>query len=256
MTDKQIVNLADLPKLDLLNIAQALQVLDEKKKYNKQSFLYPETGKYSREAYHKHIEFFAAGKEFKERACIAANRVGKSFMSAYEMSVHLNGRYPEWWPGRIFKEPIEAWAIGKTHLTTRDILQKYLLGPRHDLGSGMIPRDDLYWEGKFHITSKAQPPDSVLDVYVKHYTNDFFDGYSHLEFKAYEQSEDSFMGQGIHIAHMDEEPNNSKLYGQILTRTMTTNGMVMSTFTPEYGLSEVVLRFLPGGRFPENGVVI
>lgn len=255
MVDKKVVNLSELPKLDLLNIAQALQVLDEKKKYNKQSFLYPESGKLNRFVYKKHLRFFEAGAKHKERAIIAANRTGKSYAAAYEMSIHLNGRYPDWWVGRVFKDPIEAWCVGKTHLTTRDILQGYLLGPRYDLGSGMIPREDIYWDNKFHVTSKSAPPDSVQDVYVKHYTNDVFDGYSHLEFKSYDQGEESFMGHGIHVIHLDEEPDKRKLYGQCLTRTMTTNGMIMATFTPEYGLSEVVLSFLPGGQFPENGII-
>lgn len=249
------MNLNDLPKTDLLNIAQALQVLDEKQKYNKQAFLYPETGKFSRTAYYKHIDFFIAGAKYKERALIAANRVGKSFCAAYEMSLHLNGKYPEWWKGKVFKEPIEAWCVGKTHLTTRDILQKYLVGNRYDIGTGMIPRDDLYWDGKFHITSKSAPPDSIQDVYVKHYTNDIFDGYSHVEFKAYEQGDQAFMGTGMHVIHLDEEPDKRSIYGQCLTRTMTTNGIILCTFTPEEGLTEVVLSFLPGGRFPENGVV-
>ena len=33
---------------------------------------------------------------------------------------------------------------------------------------------------------------------------------------------------------------------------MTTNGLVMLTFTPLEGMSEVVLSFLPGGRIPQD----
>ena len=34
-------------------------------------------------------------------------------------------------------------------------------------------------------------------------------------------------------------------------RTMTTGGLLMLTFTPLLGLSEVVLSFLPGGKLPQ-----
>ena len=49
---------------------------------------------------------------------------------------------------------------------------------------------------------------------------------------------------------MDEEPDLN-IYTECLTRTMTTNGMVICTFTPLLGLSDVVLLFLPGGKLPE-----
>jgi len=35
---------------------------------------------------------------------------------------------------------------------------------------------------------------------------------------------------------------------------MTTNGLVMCTFTPLLGLSDVVMTFMPGGRIPDDQV--
>jgi len=42
------------------------------------------------------------------------------------------------------------------------------------------------------------------------------------------------------------------VYGECLIRTATTDGIVMITFTPLAGLSEVVLSFLPELGAPET----
>ena len=80
-----------------------------------------------RSDYPKHVEFFAAGAKYRERAFLAANRVGKTIGGAYEVALHLTGKYPDWWCGRRFDGPINAWAAGKTNETTRDTVQKALL---------------------------------------------------------------------------------------------------------------------------------
>lgn len=247
MTDK--IDLNEMSMDQLLNLASSLTVLDEKRKYNKQAFLFSDDGKFPRKLYKKAMIFFKAGDLYKERALIAGNRTGKTYNAAAECSWHLNGRYPSWWEGKRFSHPIEMWAVGNTHETTRDILQKYLLGDRYDMGNGMIPKDDIY-----RTTIKAGVQDGILDVYVKHHTNGKFDGYSHLTFKSYIQGVEAFMGTAIHVVHLDEEPSNPSIYAECLTRTLTTSGIVICTFTPLLGLSEVVLSFLPGGKFPQGGI--
>jgi phage terminase large subunit-like protein len=54
------------------------------------------------------------------------------------------------------------------------------------------------------------------------------------------------------VIWLDEEPP-SDVYDECLLRLMTTEGMMIGTFTPLSGLSEVVLRFLPD-MAPEVGV--
>lgn len=243
------VNLNNLSHDELIELAQALHVLDERKKYSKQQFIYSDTGAFPRHLYPKHLKFFAAGAKYKERALIAGNRTGKTYTAAAEMSWHLNGRYPDWWEGKKFLEPIKAWEVGKTHETTRDILQKYLLGAKFDIGTGMVPKEDVE-----RTTTKSGIPDAVQDVYIKHHTNGIFDGYSQCSFKSYVQGVEAFMGDQIHVIHLDEEPDNRKIYDECLTRTMTTKGIIMCTFTPLEGLSDVVLSFLPDGRFPRDGI--
>ena len=91
---------------------------------------YPDDGPLRRELYPKHLEFFRAGIEHRERCFLAANRVGKTEgVGGYELTCHLTGEYPDWWEGRTFDQPIEAWAAGDTSQTVRDIIQAKLLGP-------------------------------------------------------------------------------------------------------------------------------
>ena len=50
----------------------------------------------------------------------------------------------------------------------------------------------------------------------------------------------------------DEEPPMD-VYNEALIRTATLNGIVMLTFTPLMGLSEVVLSFMPADQRPDLG---
>ena len=68
--------------------------------------------------------FHTTSIEANQRLLMAANRVGKSYVGAMEMAIHLTGNYPDWWEGRRFEEPIKAWVCGASNETTRDICQK------------------------------------------------------------------------------------------------------------------------------------
>lgn len=220
-----------LPPAERLKLAQAIKV----KQRNKIENYYPPDGPFSREQYPRHLEFFALGSEHRERCFLAANRVGKTEgVGAYEVTLHLTGRYPSWWAGRRFPSAITAWAAGDTSQTTRDILQEKLLGPKSDMGTGMIPGETIV-----RTTSKPGVPDAVETVYVKHANG----GISELTLKNYEQGRVSFQGTGRHVIWLDEECDMG-IYTECLLRTMTTAGMVICTFTPLLGLSEVVRYFL------------
>lgn len=244
----QKIDLATLTDKELAQLADSLDTLDERKKYNKQEFLFPDQGQFPRAMYPKHMMFLKMGAIHRERALIAGNRIGKTYLSTAEVSYHLNGRYPDWWEGKKFNHPVKVWAVGKTHETTRDILQKYLLGSFLDIGSGMVPKADI-----IRKTSKPGVQDAVQDVYIKHFSNGIEDGISELSFKSYVQGVEAFMGTEQHVIALDEEPNPPTIYSECLTRTMTTKGLIICTFTPTEGLSDTVLRFLPGGRFPSGG---
>ncbi len=223
-----------------------LELLNEKEtriRYNKLNTIFPDDGPYRRELYPKHIAFMEAGATFRERAFIAGNRTGKSLTVCTELTYHVTGRYPEWWKGKRFHKPITAWACGETTKTARDILQKELLGPRNDLGSGLIPKDCL----KKEPLSKPGVPGGIEVVEVEYITG----GTSYLFFKSYDAGMGAFMGTAIEFIALDEEPPMD-IYVECLMRTATTKGCVVCSFTPLKSLSDVVLAFLPGGRLPDD----
>jgi len=213
------------------------------------SSFYPDEGPLRRDLYPKHTGFFAAGAKYRERLMLAANRVGKTEgVGGYEMALHLTGRYPGWWEGRRFSRPVEAWAAGDTGETVRDIIQQKLLGPVHDQGTGLLPRDCI------HSTKpRSGIPDAKQVILVRHISG----GLSQLNLKSYDQKRKSFQGTKKDVIWLDEEPPLD-VYGECLLRTMdttgqdTSNGMLMLTFTPLMGMSEVVLTFLPGGEISER----
>jgi phage terminase large subunit-like protein len=199
---------------------------------------FQDAGPYPRDQYGKHLEFFAAGSQFKERLFMAANRVGKSEGGAYEVACHLTGLYPHWWTGRRFDGPVEVWACGTTSETTRDIVQTKLFGPADQVGiwaGGMVPPNLI----TKHTKRPHGLPNSLESVWVKHVSG----GASVVGLKTYEQGRKSFEGTAKHVIWCDEEPP-ADCYTEMLYRTLTTQGIVLTTFTPLQGMSEVVTGFL------------
>lgn len=206
-----------------------------------------DTGPTRRELYPKHLAFMDAGREYRERLFLKANRVGGTEMGAFEMSLHLTGDYDEyapWWTGRRFDKPIKAWAAGDTGKTTRDILQAKLIGPVEAIGTGMLPAHRIY-----HTTPKAGLPGAIENVWVHHASG----GKSLLQLKSYDQRREAFQGTEQEVIWLDEECDTD-IYVECLLRTAATGdfpgGMLMLTFTPIMGLTQLVKEFLPGGRIP------
>lgn len=227
--------LKSLSEQDRREVLQLLEIRENLVARNKIETYYLDAGPLRRELYPRHLEFFAAGAIYRERCALAANRVGKTEgMGGYETALHLTGRYPKWWNGKRFSHPISAWAAGDTSKTTRDIIQEKLLGPAGAHGTGLIPADAISRK-----LAKPGVPDAVEMVYVKHVAG----GVSELGFKSYDQGRLSFQGTAKHLVWYDEEPPFA-IYTEGLLRTMTTDGIVMATFTPLLGMSDVVCYFL------------
>jgi len=223
-------------------LLEQIRVEEEDERYGRFDRLFPDEGPLRRELYPKHLEFFAAGATHRERCFLAANRIGKTVGAGFESTCHLTGRYPHWWRGRTFRRPIRAWAAGATNETTRDIIQRELLGEvsfasgskRVD-GSGIIPRDCIG-----DITWKQGVPNLIDTVEIRRTCG----RWSQLGLKSYEQGRKAFEGTAKELIWLDEEVDIS-VYGECLIRTATTRGILMLTFTPLKGLSETVLQFLP-----------
>jgi len=219
-----------------------------RRKHNQIQAYFPDTGPLRRELYPKHLEFFAAGKDYAEVAILAANRIGKSLVGAYEVTLHLTGLYAHWWQGRRFNRPIKAWACGDSHLKTKEVVQTKLFGPSeqpNEIGTGMIPGALIAAkpQGKSGLTGAI---DSAL---IRHHGPDGRpDGLSALTLKAYQQGAEGFAGDKIDVIWLDERPP-MPVYVECLMRTMATvpgeaNGRILFTLTPWEGWTDVVTAFL------------
>lgn len=232
MSDQEILQLSQLT-------AQINQSIEREKILS----YYPDTGPLRRELYAKHIEFFRLGTSHKQRLALCANRVGKSEgMGGYETACHATGIYPAWWPGRRFQKPVTCWVAGETAKLVRDSIQLKLCGPINNIGTGLIRGDCIA-----RVTPKGGVPDAIDTVFIE----SAHGGQSSITFKSYDQGRTSFQAAEVDVLLLDEEPP-LQVYTEAVTRTMTTNGAVMLTFTPLLGMSEVVLQFLPNGEIAEH----
>jgi phage terminase large subunit-like protein len=204
----------------------------------------------SRKNYKKHTLFMGMGKLYRERAFIAPNRVGKSYTGGFEVTAHVTKDYPEWWEGKVFPKhkQLEILVVGKTNNSLIQTTQKLLVGTTFDVGSGMIPKELILAD---KITKKPNCPGGIQDVYVK----DKYGCINHIQFMSSDVEDSVIMGRELDFIWFDEECLNSDLYDEAIMRTMTTGGCVITTFTPMDGLTKAIIRFMPGGKFPEGGIV-
>lgn len=214
--------------MDLDTLHRTLKLAKERKTFEKWRFFVPVP---------KQEEFMAAGAQYHERLLMAGNRLGKTECAAYEISRHLTGEYPDWWKGRRFNKPVRIWAAGTSGQMVRDTAQEKLCGQPGQsefFGTGFIPRD------KFVDYPKAgrSAPDAFDSLQVRHSSG----GISRLVFKTYEQERRHWQGAEVDIVWFDEEPPQ-EIYSEGYTR-LGGKGMALMTFTPLFGMSAVVCRFL------------
>lgn len=202
----------------------------QRRKYRKIDYMFPEYGDLSYRAYPKHTAFIASTAENREAAFMAANRAGKSETGAYAVSCWLTGEYPDWWEGKRFERRVNILVCGETGKLVRDSLQKKLLGDPSEIGTGMIPKENIH-------STRPKPgiPDAVDTVRV---TGRY--GESILQFMSYDQGRAAFQATERDVIWEDEEPPLD-VHSENVIRTMTTGGIVILTFTPLKGLSETVL---------------
>ena len=192
--------------------------------------------------YPKQQAFHASGGPLhvRERLLKAGNQVGKTWSAGFEHAMHLTGRYPDWWQGAVFDEATIGWAASETGQSTRDTVQRILLGQVGSWGTGSIPRDAI----KEIKRATHGVPDQVETVLVRHGGGgDVQAGTSRLTIKTYDQGRARWQGETLDFVWFDEEPPED-IYFEGLTRTNARGGIVTLTFTPLKGMSEVVRRFL------------
>lgn len=217
---------------------ELLQLLEERERRRRSNLLL------TYKPYPKQMDFHALGASIRERLLMAGNQLGKTWCAAFEVAMHLTGRYPDWWTGRRWSRPVVAWVASETMEVSRDAAQRLLLGRDGDRGTGAIPADCI-----LELPAYPNVKGAVSQAKVRHVGG----GESLVIFKSYDQGRRKFQGDTIDIFWPDEEPPE-EIYTEGMTRTNATGGMVMMTFTPLLGMSEVVRRFLME-KSPDREVV-
>jgi phage terminase large subunit-like protein len=185
-------------------------------------------------------EFHEAGAIKSERMLMAGNRTGKTLCAAAEVTFHLTGDYPDWWKGRRFSQPTLVWTGSPTNETSRDIVQAELLGgPGEKLGTGWIPRERIVGKPSARQCGVKNVFESVQ---VRHKSG----GISSVNFKTYDQGWAKFQGTAPHVVWLDEEPEDYMIFSECQTRILTVRGIVLVTFTPLRGVTELVEHFQKG----------
>lgn len=187
------------------------------------------------------MEFHTAGTDSPERMLMAANRVGKTCSAGCEVVYHLTGNYPDWWTGKRFESPVLVWTGSPTGETSRDIVQTELLGDiGQALGTGWVPLRFL--TGK--PTNRVAGVKNVAESFqVRHSSG----GLSACILKTYEQGWQKWQGTAPHVVWLDEEPEDYRIFSEAQTRVLTSGGIVLVTFTPLHGMTELVEHFQSGG---------
>ena len=180
--------------------------------------------------------FFKTGSSDR-RGILAANRIGKTVSTCYETAMHLTGLYPEWWEGYRVKGPITAMVAGEGWSQVALVLQNELLGTQdiklvENIGTGAIPRS--------HIKTDTMRNDGAnsIGVEIKHVSGTS----SYLLFANYTQEVRQLQGFKLNLAVFDEQPPDD-FFSEVVTRTATTQGKVLCSFTPLKGLNGLVSKF-------------
>jgi phage terminase large subunit-like protein len=180
--------------------------------------------------------FFKTGSSDR-RGILAANRVGKTVSTCYETAMHLTGLYPDWWQGYRFTTPITCMVAGEGWSQVALVLQNELLGTQdvkitENLGTGAIPRDCIV------VDTMRNDGANNIGCEIRHISG----SNSYLLFANYTQEVRQLQGFKLNLAVFDEQPPDD-FFSEIVTRTATTQGKVLCSFTPLKGLNGLVSKF-------------
>lgn len=181
-------------------------------------------------------EFFQTGA-CDRRGILAANRVGKTTSTCFETAMHLTGQYPEWWEGYRFSGPITCMVAGEGWSQVALVLQNELLGTQdvkliEQIGTGAIPKNCII------VDTMRNDGANCIGVEIKHTSG----ANSYLLFANYTQEVRQLQGFKLNLAVFDEQPPDD-FFSEIVTRTATTQGKVLCSFTPLKGLNGLVSKF-------------
>ena len=185
--------------------------------------------------YHWQAEFH--NNRAKERLLMAGNRSGKSRCGAGEVAIHATGLYPDWWDGRRFESPCRCVVGSDTNINSRDVAQEHLLGPGTEWGTGWVPHASILADP---VMRQCGVHNVVDYIQIQHVSG----GKSTIIFKTYQQGRAAWEGFYAHVVWLDEEPEDTSIYSEALTRTAELEGILLMTRTPLYGMSEIIRKFI------------
>lgn len=181
------------------------------------------------------VDFHNAGLEFPERLLMAGNRVGKTRTASAEVAIHATGQYPQWWKGRRFTNPTKAWVAAETNEDIKNVIQTMLLGQQGEHGTGWIPKDRI--DGVSY--RQAGIPEVMETIRVRHATG----GISLITAKTYQMEVRGFRSESLDLFWGDELIPMD-IYTESLTRLLDRRGIMIVTFTPTKGATDVVRHFM------------
>lgn len=220
-------NLHHLPTVARDRLQEAVIAIADDMRYNQLKYFRP---------FEHQLRFFNTSLSDR-RGILAANRIGKTVSTCYETAMHLTGQYPDWWTGKRFNRPINAMVAGEGWSQVALVLQNELLGTndvkiRDHLGTGAIPRDCIV------VDTMRSDGANCMGVEIRHSSG----GKSYLLFANYTQEVRQMQGFKLNLAVFDEQPPDD-FFSEIVTRTATTQGQVLCSFTPLKGLNGLVSKF-------------
>jgi phage terminase large subunit-like protein len=220
-------NIRQLPAEALSQLQDLTETVADDMRYNQL--------KYFRPFEHQRRFFATAGSD--RRGILAANRIGKTVSTCYETAMHLTGQYPEWWTGHRFDGAITAMVAGEGWSQVAMVLQNELLGTqdvkiKENIGTGAIPLASIIQE-----TMRSDGA-NCMGVEIRHTSG----AKSYLLFANYTQEVRQMQGFKLNLAVFDEQPPDD-FFSEIVTRTATTQGKILCSFTPLKGLNGLVSKF-------------
>lgn len=222
-------------KEELLQIEKNLREIERRNTFDKLSVYDP---------FPKQLAFHALSKVHTTSCFGAGNQLGKTFAGAAQAAVFLTGRYPKWWPGRVWDRPTVGTVLGNSAEATRDTAQRLLLGRETDgYGTGLIPADCL----DRGTMKTARGVSGVFDIVPVKHQSGLLQGsgrhkWSELKFKSYEKGRAKLQGDTIDFFWEDEEPPQD-VHDELLARITATRGIGWLTFTPLEGITGLVASF-------------
>ena len=220
-------NIRQLPTEALNKLQDLTLTVAEDMRYNQLKYFRP---------FEHQLKFFGTAHSDR-RGILAANRIGKTVSTCYETAMHLTGLYPKWWKGHRFEHAITAMVAGEGWSQVAMVLQNELLGTQDvklsdNTGTGAIPRD------KIVVETMRNDGANCLGVEILHVSG----AKSYLLFANYTQEVRQMQGFKLNLAVFDEQPPDD-FFSEIVTRTATTQGKILCSFTPLKGLNGLVSKF-------------